>query len=98
MGARQGQVQEALWIEHGQCRRHEQILYDLQPCFGSACAVRVTAHTIKHKHQGSVFGYDDSGAILVIRTVTQRGDLGVFNLHNSFFGVKVSKLCRKSLH
>jgi hypothetical protein len=41
----------------------------------------VAAHTVEYKHQCRVLGNDDGSPVLIVGTVTQRGDFGVFDLH-----------------
>ncbi len=78
---RQGHVEEALRVEYRLLRRREHVLHDLEPGFGRLGAVGVPAHAVEHEHERRVLGHDDGGTILVILTISERGDLGVFDLH-----------------
>jgi hypothetical protein len=82
MGARQRHVQETLWIKQGQRGRHEKIPHNLEAGLGCAGAVRMTTHAIEDEHQCRLFGNNNSGAILVIFTITECGDFGVFDIHS----------------
>ena len=59
----------------------------------------MAAHPVEYEHKRSLVGYDDGSTILVVLSISERGDLGIFDLHKRLIGypprlrLRMSPLC-----
>ena len=81
MGPGESHVKESLRIEYGLLRVGEKFLHDLYACFCSAGSVRVPPHAVEDQHHCRRVRDDHGRTVLVVLTVSERGNFGVFDLH-----------------